>query len=573
MARVSPSDLGNILSNAGIVESAQFESIQQEAKRTKRPLYQLLLEKGVIRDHELGQLVASAKGHKFVRLEEQEISPDVLSLLPEDVARSQLAIPFAATASEVSVAMENPENTELINNIEKETNKKVRVYYATERDIRSILPRYRKGFARDFAILLETHSKNAEGAQPSDPPVEELVNLIFSYAYESKASDIHIEPLEDDVVIRFRIDGILHEVGRFTKNIHELIVARIKIMAQLRIDEHRAAQDGGLMYRPQGTILSRAEKNQENIEMRVSIVPITEGEKVALRLLTARGMELALTDLGVRAEDLEKINRNIERPHGMILATGPTGSGKTTTLYSILKALNTEEINIATIEDPVEYDIEGVNQIQVNPRTNLTFALGLRAIIRQDPDIIMVGEIRDNETAEISVNAALTGHLVLSSLHANDAATTLPRLLDMEIEPFLIASTVNLIIAQRLVRKICNHCRESYIAADDKALWEKHPQLASMVRSYSKKNLDAIRFYRGTGCSVCNHLGYHGRIGIFETLEMSDTMNGLVMQRANSDEIKKQAIRDGMKTMIEDGIDKVLEGITTSEELTRVLKE
>lgn len=560
MTPLSPSELKNILLNAGIVESAQFEHIYQEARRTKRSLYQLLLEKGVVRDYELGQLVANAKGYPFVRLEEREISPDVLSFLPEEVARNQLAIPFAETASEISIAMESPEHGELVHNLEKETGKKVKVYYATERDIRSILPRYRKGFAQDFALLLETHSKNAEGAQPSDPPVEELVNLILSYAYESKASDVHIEPLDENVVIRYRIDGMLHEVGRFTKSIHELIVARIKIMAQLRIDEHRAAQDGEL-------------KTKDGVEIRVSIVPITEGEKVVLRLLSARGMEFALTDLGIPKVDLEKINRNIERPHGMILATGPTGSGKTTTLYAILKAVNTENINIATIEDPVEYDIEGVNQIQVNPRTNLTFALGLRAIIRQDPDIIMVGEIRDNDTAGISVNAALTGHLVLSSLHANDAATTLPRLLDMDIEPFLIASTLNLIIAQRLIRKICNHCRESYIAATDKTFWEKHPQLTSMVRSYSKKNLDALRFYRGNGCSVCNHLGYQGRIGIFETLEISDGIKKLIMQRANADTIKEQAVRENMKTLIEDGIDKALEGVTATEELVRVLQE
>ncbi|HEY4497707.1 MAG TPA: GspE/PulE family protein [Candidatus Paceibacterota bacterium] len=560
MTQISPSELKKILLGAGIIESAQFEHIHQEAKRTKHSLYQLLLEKGVIRDYELGQLVASANGYPFVRLEERELSPSVLRLLPEEVARNQLAIPFAETKTDISVAMESPEHGELVHNLEKETNKKVKVYYATERDIRSILPRYRKGFAQDFALLLETHSKNAQGTQPSDPPVEELVNLILSYAYENKASDVHIEPLDESVVIRYRIDGILHEVGRFAKNIHELIVARIKIMAKLRIDEHRAAQDGEL-------------KTKDGVEIRVSIVPITEGEKVVLRLLTARGMEFALTDLGVRAEDLGKINRNIERPHGMILATGPTGSGKTTTLYAILKAINTEKINIATIEDPVEYDIEGVNQIQVNPHTNLTFALGLRAIIRQDPDIIMVGEIRDNDTAGISVNAALTGHLVLSSLHANDAATTLPRLLDMDIEPFLIASTLNLVIAQRLVRKICNHCRESYLASTDKALWEKHPQLASLFRSYSKKKLDAIRLYRGTGCSVCGHLGYQGRIGIFETLEISESIKKLVMVRASSDDIQKQAIQEGIKTMIEDGIDKALEGITTTEELVRVLKE
>jgi type IV pilus assembly protein PilB len=389
-------------------------------------------------------------------------------------------------------------------------------------------------------------------------PIIKIVDTIIEYGYENHASDIHIEPYEDREVIRFRIDGVLHDVLDLPKNIHDLVVTRLKIMAKLRTDEHRAAQDGRIEVR------LKAEK----LDIRVSIVPITEGEKVVMRLLAERTRRYSLEDLGFSPADYKKVKSAASKPYGMILATGPTGSGKTTTLYSILKGLNKREVNIATIEDPVEYEMEGVNQIQVNSRTNLTFAKGLRSIVRQDPDIIMVGEIRDVETAAIAVNAAMTGHLVLSTLHTNDAPTTLPRLLDMEVESFLVASTVNVVVGQRLVRLICKRCIESYTLKGEKlAIIKKELDFEKLL---NKKGINQLRLYRGKGCKYCNDSGYSGRIGIFEVMMISEKIKAMIMERKNSDEIKVQAISEGMTTVIGDGLQKALTGITTVEEVLRV---
>ena len=342
----------------------------------------------------------------------------------------------------------------------------------------------------------------------------------------------------------------------------EMCIRDRKILSKLRTDEHRAAQDGRMEFTTEN----------EKVDVRVSIIPISDGEKVVMRILSEKSRQFKLSELGLEKGDLEKVQRNFKKPYGMILATGPTGSGKTTTLYAILKMLNSREVNISTIEDPIEYDIEGVNQIQANPKTNLTFAKGLRSILRQDPDIIMVGEIRDEETAGIAINAAMTGHLVLSTLHTNDAPTTLPRLLDMQIEPFLIASTVNVAIAQRLVRKIHQGCVESYIPKAD--------ELKSIIGSIGKERAEKIgahkkgfRLYRGKGCKLCNQTGYEGRIGIFEVLEMTEKIRQLVMKRANSDEIRQEALAAGMTSMLDDGLNKVVKGVTSIEEVVRVTKE
>ena len=404
--------------------------------------------------------------------------------------------------------------------------------------------------------MLITHIKNSEKDKNTEVPVSKIVDTLVQYAYQNKASDIHIEPKDNASTIRFRIDGVLHEVLSIPLELHEKITSRIKVMSKLRTDEHMSAQDGKLNVALQ----------MENLDIRVSIVPIVKGEKIVLRLLSSNSRQFSLQDLGMDEEDLQKVQKAYKRPNGMVLATGPTGSGKTTTIYSILKIINSKEVNIATIEDPVEYDIEGINQIQVNPKTNLTFSSGLRAILRQDPDVIFVGEIRDQDTAGIAVNSAMTGHLVLSTLHTNDAVTTLPRLTDMGIEPFLVASTVNVIIAQRLVRKICSDCRVSEEI--------KREQLIDMIseekiKKYFGENAQ-IRVYEGKGCEYCHNSGYVGRVGIFEVLEITDELKKLIAQKSSSGELKSVAITLGMETMFENGLRKVAQGLTTLEELYRV---
>ncbi|EKD33469.1 MAG: hypothetical protein ACD_76C00023G0004 [uncultured bacterium] len=419
---------------------------------------------------------------------------------------------------------------------------------------------YGKTIIQKLRSLVEKYESMAEsGNLEGDEEISvEILDLVLDYAYDSAASDIHIEPREQTIAVRYRIDGVMHDVINLPKQMGELLVSRVKILSRLRTDEHYAAQDGKM----------RKRLDSETVDIRVSIVPIVDGEKVVMRLLASFGRSLTLERLGFTGEDLEKVKRAAKKSYGMLLATGPTGSGKTTTMYGVLRILNKPDVNIQTIEDPVEYDIEGVNQIQVNSKTELTFARGLRSIVRQDPDIIMVGEIRDNETAGIAVNAAMTGHLVLSTLHTNNAATTLPRLTDMDIEPFLIASSINVIIAQRLVRMICRSCILSY-ELEASAILTSIPK--SLAEKYFGKR-KRVQMYRGKGCPVCNMSGYSGRSGIFEVIEMTDNIRSLVTKQATASEIEQQAIKEGMTTMFEDGIRKALQGVTTIEEVLRVIR-
>lgn len=383
-----------------------------------------------------------------------------------------------------------------------------------------------------------------------------LVDDMVSDAHQSRASDIHIDPAEKQVSIRFRVDGVLHDIYEFPKEIQSEVITRIKVLSGLRTDEHQAAQDGRF----------RLIVGDSKVDVRVSIAPTYYGENGVLRLLSEQAEAYTLEAMGFHGRDLEIVTRNIHKPYGMILATGPTGSGKTTTLYTILKMLNTKEVSIITIEDPVEYAIDGLEQIQVNPRTGLTFADGLRSILRQDPNIVMVGEIRDGEAAGIAVNAALTGHLLLSTIHTNDAPTTLPRLLDMDIEPFLIASTVNIAIGQRLVRKLCPNCKAKKDISSE--------ELKSLATAIPAKLLEGHKsFYYGVGCEACDKSGYKGRIGIYEVLEMDDELRSALLRNADSSEIKRIAIKNGMTTMIEDGFQKAVDGITTIEEILRVKHE
>lgn len=385
-----------------------------------------------------------------------------------------------------------------------------------------------------------------------------LVDAIIEDAHTAYSSDIHIDSREKEIKVRMRVDGILQDIYSLPKEIQSEVVTRIKVLAGLRTDEHQTAQDGRFRI---------VFGESCPVDVRVSIVPTYYGEDTVLRLLSEHSEKFELEKLGFCKEDLEKVGRAARKPHGMILATGPTGSGKTTTLYTILKLLNTKEVSIVTVEDPIEYAIEGIKQIQVNARTGLTFANGLRSILRQDPNIVMVGEIRDSATAGLAVNTALTGHLVLSTLHTNDAATTLPRMLDLGIEPYLITATVNLAIGQRLVRKICEYCKEKHILApaEQKSLRE--------IKNLSSQFEEIFSVWRGKGCDKCNHSGYRGRMGIYEIIEVDDCMRNAMLQKLSSNEIKKLAMERGMKTMVEDGLEKVKKGITTITEVLRVINE
>lgn len=386
--------------------------------------------------------------------------------------------------------------------------------------------------------------------------ITELVNLIIKKAWEAKASDIHIDPTPDMVIVRYRIDGITYDVLKLSKEEQPLVITRIKVLSGLRTDEHSAAQDGRFRI-PEGA---------SDIDLRVSIVPTFSGEDVVMRLLVGGARLISLEELGFSDKDMEVIKRYMRKPYGMILATGPTGSGKTTTLYAVLQILNTRQVSIVTIEDPIEYSVPGITQIPVNIQTNLTFAAGLRSIVRQDPNIIMVGEIRDNETAAISVNAALTGHLLLTTIHTNDSATTLPRLLDMGIEPFLIASTVNIAIGQRLVRKLCENCRKSYAFTDE--------ERAAFQGLINDKLLESTKkVWKADGCDKCNHTGYVKRIGIYEVLEVNEPIRQLIMHHASADEIRTAAMKGGMTPMLEDGFQKATDGITSLAELLRVIHD
>jgi type IV pilus assembly protein PilB len=411
-------------------------------------------------------------------------------------------------------------------------------------DIDNAFSHYRKSLATRFAKIIEGKERIAP----------EILDEIINDGLTHKASDIHFEPDEDTVTIRFRIDGVLHEAGVMPKEHYENILNRIKVQARMRIDEHNSAQDGSVRHQINDT---------EKVDLRISIVPTLDGEKIVIRILAEYVKNLNFSNLGLSIKHQEILEEEARKPFGMILVTGPTGSGKTTTLYALLKLLNKPEVNITTIEDPVEYKIPGINQIQINNQTNLSFAKGLRSIVRQDPDIILVGEIRDKETAEISVNAALTGHLLLSTFHSNDAATAIPRLLDMEVEPFLLASTLELVIAQRLARRICEHCRVS-INKEDKVI-------KKLIKNIDPKLADKIStLYKGKGCNICSDTGYSGRTALYEIIKVSAEMQDLILQNPSKQQLWDLAQKQGSVSLFEDGLEKVKSGVTTLEELMRV---
>ena len=551
--------LYNSLKELSVIPFQQLLSAFQKSKKENIPLGDILLAKELISDENLGKLIAENLKLPFVSLTKVTIPTEMLHIVPEIVARKSKIIAFERNSAGLKVAMANPQDKEIIAALSKKTGEKIITFYATVMDIENALRFYQKEMQDTFNELLDREVQNAQklGSKP-EAPVAKIVDLLIQYAYENKASDIHIEPAESGSQIRFRIDGVLHDVLSLPREIHSQVVSRIKVAAKLRTDEHLSAQDGKM----------QSNLPAEKLDIRVSIVPIVEGEKVVLRLLSSRSRQFALGDLGMFNYDIAKVKKGFTKPYGILLSTGPTGSGKTTTIYAILKIINTRDKNIATIEDPVEYDIEGINQIQVNPKTNLTFADGLRSILRQDPDIIFVGEIRDKETALIAINAAMTGHLVLSTLHTNNAATTLPRLIDMQAEPFMVASTVNSIIGQRLIRKICTKCRYSTNTTQQE-LAKKIP-IELVLKYFGNKK--EIRLYRGKGCPVCHNTGYSERVGLFEVLEVTDTIRELIERKSTAITIEAEAKKEGMLTMTEDGLQKVKIGITTIDEVIRATK-
>lgn len=559
--KLSDEQLQGLLVGGRIVSELDFADAVKQAQELQQPLEDVIIDKGLTTDMALGQLIAQQLQLPFVELKKQEIPDEALNTIPEEVAKRHGMIAFARDDQVIKIAGSDFSNMLLPQLVAQKTGKRIELYYATERDITEVLLNYRTDFQELFEKLMSGEDSQVIATVSNDPPVKKMVDELIKAAYNEHTSDIHIEPQETETLVRFRIDGVLHDIAVLPKKLHDRIVTRIKVLSGLRTDQHLAAQDGKI----------KTEVAEERLDLRVSIIPIAEGEKVVMRLLTSQARSYSLEQLGINEKDLQKIKEAASRSYGMILVTGPTGSGKTTTIYSVLKTINTRERNLTSIEDPVEYRIKGANQVQVNDKTNLTFANGLRSLLRQDPDYIFVGEIRDNETAGIAINAALTGHLVFSTLHTNSAAASLPRLYDMKVEPFLVASTVNLIIAQRLVRKICPHCKISQ-SVPIKEL-QQYLSLETIKKHYIPVgSTEEVRIYKGQGCRVCHNTGYQGRIGIYEVIEMTKAMRELVSSKAETDAITGLALKEGMTTMYDDGIDKITRGLTTLEEILRVTK-
>lgn len=560
----SDEQLEKLVVDPGYVSPVDFNVAKELSKEKNIPLDRLLVEKGYIDDENLGKIIADFIGYPFANLKKaniDEISDALLAYIPEAVAHSQRAVIFKEEEGILLLATDNPDSYEFVKHLEKITGFRIEVYYATSSTIDAALRKYGGDLQKEARALIEEVKKVPEKREQA---VVKLAELIFEQAYSNVASDIHIEPLEDNCIIRFRVDGSLYRVLEYPKELHERLVSRIKILSRLRTDEKAAPQDGRFDYKV----------GEISVDVRVSILPTTEGENVVMRLLMQQGKRFNLDGLGLLEKDLKKIKNNAKKPWGMILVVGPTGSGKTTTLYAVLQMLHVPTVNIMTVEDPVEYNIDGVQQTQVNPKKNVTFSAGLRAIVRQDPDVIMVGEIRDEETVNMAIDAAMTGHLVLSTMHANDAATAFPRLLEMGVEPFLISSAVNVSIAQRLVRKVCEYCRESYfLSEEDVENLSEDQNLIEMTKAISgKSDIRAVRFFRGKGCELCENTGYEGRTSIFEVLEVTESLRKLIIEKNSSDTIRMKAMEGGMTSMVYDGISKALLGLTTIEEVKKAAK-
>lgn len=593
--RITDAVAEKLLQKAGKISSEQIFTLKTQATASKRGLKELAIKNNAISENDFTKLYAEEIDIPFTEIKPTELRPELLHELPERIARQYKVLVFGIDANgDRQVAMEDPDDVEAVNFLQKQLGSKLKIYVAPRSQIQAGLDQYRGSMGSELTKVMSNESKEAtneneevkEEDLAEDSPIAQTVNLIIEYAIKAGASDIHIEPREDFVLIRYRVDGVLREANKLPKKLIAALVSRIKILSNLKIDERRAPQDGRF----------KLQVNSQMYAMRVSTLPVMDGEKVVMRILDESSKALTLQDLGYWNGALDSINRAIIQPYGMILVTGPTGSGKSTSLFSILNILNKTSVNISTVEDPVEYRVNGANQTQVNPVAGMTFVNGLRALLRQDPNIIMVGEIRDGETANLAVQAALTGHLVFSTLHTNNAATSLPRLLDMGVEPFLIASTVRAVVGQRLVRKLCFKCREQYEPDETtlKKLYESFninsPERFAWLHSLEQKAINAgiddypeasttetsiTKLYRAHdgGCVNCNHSGYKGRMGIYEVLENTTEIQKLIVSNATSEVLQSQAIKSGMLTMQMDGFIKSLRGLTSIEEILRVTRE
>lgn len=560
--------LFNLLLREGIASPAQIQELKKEITQTKQDIDVLLVNKNLVKENELLALKSRIFKIPPVDILNQKIKKEILQIIPKELAENYHLIAFEKTDNVLKVAIDDPENLKAIEAMEflaRSKDLKVEYYLTSKKNFSAVLKQYESSkkeieealvSAKDRIESLPKEKAEEGGFEEviKGAPIAKIVSVILRDAVEGKASDIHIEPEAEVSRIRYRIDGVLHTVLTLPKYIHSAIVSRIKVLSNLKLDETRVPQDGRIREIFEG----------RTVDFRVSTFPLLDSEKAVMRILKT-GESPLLKELGFAGKGLEIIERNIRRPSGLLLVTGPTGSGKTTTLYSVLNILNQEKVNIVTLEDPIEYYLEGINQAQVRPEIGFSFASGLRAILRQDPNIIMVGEIRDFETAELAIHAGLTGHIVLSTLHTNDAFGAVPRLIDMKIEPFLIASTLNVIIAQRLVRKICSYCKEEDFLP--KEVEKEILGELEQIDAPDYKKAEKIKFYKGKGCKYCQNSGYQGRVAINEVLEITDNMKKIIVSGCKIDEAKEEFKKQGMFAMKQDGVIKALEGTTSLEEV------
>ena len=555
--------LGESLVAEGIITSEQLKKAQEEERHSGQRLSKAIVKLGYVAEDDLMMFLSNKLDIPHIELSNYLIDPKIIELVPESLARKHELIPVLKIGNRVTCAMADPWNIFALDEIRAKTNLIIEPAVAKEGEIKKALNEYygAKGSMDDLIRSFDEERLGVKGGKEADvrklkgiveePVVIRLVNMMVMKAIQEKASDIHIEPEENELKIRFRVDGMLHDVESPPKHLQSAIISRVKIMSELDIAERRIPQDGRFTTKMDG----------RQIDVRVSCVPTIYGENVVLRLLDAATAILELNQLGFSKEVLDKWDKLIKRPHGIILVTGPTGSGKTTTLYASLNKINTVEKNIITVEDPVEYKLSGVRQIQINLKVDLTFANGLRSILRQDPNIIMVGEMRDHETAEIAIQSALTGHLVFSTLHTNDAPGAVTRMIDMGIEPFLVSSSIIGVLAQRLVRKICPDCKEKYTPTSE------------AMKDVGITGAEKIDFYRGKGCPKCMNSGYKGRIAIYELMIPDDKIRNAVTAKASKDEMKRLALSSGMISLQADGVGKIKQGLTTIEEVLRVTED
>lgn len=543
--KIQDQKLKELLVKESYLGEKDFTGFEKDWKSSGVALIDFIISAGILSRDLLGQALAEYYKIPYADLNSNQPEREQVLRLPEELARKYQVVIFSETEKEIVLATSDPGKVGLLEELKTALpDKKLKIAFSVSQDIEDAFVHYRKALNTRFASIFEKNKRFAS----------EIIDAVIDDAATYRASDIHFEPQGKEAVVRFRVDGILQEAGRISSEYYENILNRIKVQARMRIDEHKTPQDGAIRFSLQ---------NGLPVDLRVSVVPTLDGEKIVMRVLSQYVQNFSLAEIGFNKKEQELVENLIKKPFGMILSVGPTGSGKTTTLYTLIKKLNRPDINVTTIEDPVEYRITGINQIQVNSETGLTFARGLRSVVRQDPNVILVGEIRDNETAEIAVNAALTGHLLLSSFHSNDAATAIPRLLDMSIEPFLLASTLEAVIAQRLIRKICEHCRYTEEVKNEQ-LKKNYPQAAGFFTG-TKTTL-----FKAKGCSACNRTGFRGRVGIFEVIVSSPELKALMLHHPSAPEIWAVAKKYGSTTLFESGWEKVKDGVTTLDELMRV---